>query len=268
MDVGDIVRSHYGRAGLDAVLLAVLEDAGVDTERMTAADLGGLDQLHAGGVPATAELLSRLELRSQTRLLDVGCGIGGPSRVAAATYGCPVVGVDLSPDFVRAATALTERVGLGTLVHHEVLSADALGFEDGSFDRALMIHVGMNLPDKGAVFAEVRRVLRPGGLFGLFEQMRTGEGALPYPMPWARDASSSFVSDPATYVELLEAAGFDVVLREDRTGTVTGAAAGRRPGSLGPAAVFGPGFTERFDHLAAATRAGLLAPVLLLARAR
>jgi MPBQ/MSBQ methyltransferase len=97
--------------------------------------------------------------------------------------------------------------------------------------------------------------------------MRTGEGALRYPMPWARDASSSFVSDPATYVELLEAAGFDVVLREDRTGTVTGAAAGRRPGSLGPAAVFGPGFIERFDHLAAATRAGLLAPVLLLARA-
>ena len=45
----------------------------------------------------------------------------------------------------------------------------------------------MNLPDKPAVFAEVRRVLAEGGLFGLFEQVRTGPGTLTYPLPWAQD---------------------------------------------------------------------------------
>jgi SAM-dependent methyltransferase len=168
---------------------------------------------------------------------------------------------------VGVAAAFTRRVGLDSLVQHRVVAVDALGLEDGSFNRAMMVHVGMNIPDKGAVFAEVRRALRPGGLFGLFEQMRTGEGALPYPLPWAEDESSSVLVEPSTYVQLLEPAGFVVEETADRTPSLARAGPAAA-GLLGPAAVSGPGFAERMSNNVAATRAGLLAPVLVLARAR
>ena len=160
---------------------------------MTVDDLGGLDQLHAGSLPATRYLLERLELDDQTRLLDVGCGIGGASRVAAANYRCPVVGIDLSPEFIRVGRQLTEQVGLAGLVDLRVASGDRIDLDDASLDRAMIIHVGMNIPDKPAVFAEVRRVLKPGGTFGLYEQMQVGRGVPNYPLPWAEDERSSFV---------------------------------------------------------------------------
>ena len=191
--VPDLVRGHYRRQGLADGVLHALEQSGVDMTSLTASDLAPIDQLHAGGAPATAHLLGQLALDPQTRLLDVGCGIGGPARLAAAGSSSPVVGVDLSPDFVEAARILTDRVGLTRLVEHQVSSGESLAFRDASFDRAMMIHVGMNIPDKAAVFAEVRRVLRPGGVFGLYEQMRTADGELPYPLPWSEDERCSFV---------------------------------------------------------------------------
>ena len=89
-------------------------------------------------------------------------------------------------------------------------AGESTPLDDGSFDAAVMVHVGMNLPEKTAVFAEVHRLLRPGGGFALYEQVRTGEGNLPYPLPWAEDERSSFVETVADYRAHLEAAGFEV----------------------------------------------------------
>jgi MPBQ/MSBQ methyltransferase len=122
----------------------------------------------------------------------------------------------------------------------------------------------MNLPDKAAVFAEVRRVLSDGGRFGLYDQMRTGEGELPLPLPWAESSESSFVATPEEYADLLTAAGFDVVQTEDRTAALGGPPQAGR-GGLSPQAIFGPAFGERIGNNIAATRAGLLAPVLMVA---
>ena len=81
-------------------------------------------------------------------LLDIGCGIGGPSRFFAEERGCRVTGIDLTDDYVRTATALAARVGLGGQVSYRQASALALPFEAARFDGAYMIHVGMNIEDK------------------------------------------------------------------------------------------------------------------------
>lgn len=263
--VGDVVRRHYGGSDFEHRVLAALAERGVDTDHLTGDDLAVADQLHAGGLPATEHLLESLHLGPNTRLLDVGCGIGGPARVAAARYSCRVVGLDLSPDFIRAATELTGRAGLAHLVEHEVASVEHTDLPDASFDRAMLVHVGMNLPDKAAVFAEVRRVLRPGGLFGLYEQMRTGTGTPRYPLPWAEDERSSFLAAPTEYAAILEAAGFTVEEQENRTAAMAGGS--DAPPDLGPAAVFGASFADRFANNVAATRAGLVQPVVMVARA-
>jgi SAM-dependent methyltransferase len=73
-----------------------------------------------------------------------------------------------------------------------------------------MIHVGMNIADKGGVFREVKRVLKPGGLFAIFDIMRTAGGAPRYPVPWALSEETSFVADAQAYRAALEEAGFRV----------------------------------------------------------
>lgn len=266
MAAEDLVRDHYSGDDLEVRVLTALRGAGVDIDRLQVADLAGLDHLHAGGVPATTHLLDRLELAPRTPLLDVGSGVGGPARLAAARHGCPVTGIDLSPDFVALARSLTERVGLGGLVSYDEGSATALPHDDATFARAMLVHAGMNIPDKGAMVAEVRRVLAPGGLFGLYEQVRTGDGDLTYPLPWADDASTSFVETRERYVELLEGAGFQVQLDEDRT-AANAAAGPPPPGTLGPDALFGPAFAERVGNAIAAAMEGTLSSVVLVARA-
>src|ERR1700712_2604215 len=161
MDVRDLVTSHYSGGNLSEIILHALAEHDVDIDQLGPADLFALDQLHAGGAPATKHVLDRLEVGPGVRVLDVGCGIGGASRMAAMA-GAEVTGIDLTPDFVEAATALTQRAGLDDRATFLATPGEALPFDDGSFDAALMVHVGMNIPDKQAVFAEVHRVLAEG----------------------------------------------------------------------------------------------------------
>jgi ubiquinone/menaquinone biosynthesis C-methylase UbiE len=263
MATEETVRDHYSGDGLEARVLDALREHGVDVDHLKVDDLSGLDQLHAGGVASTEHLLDALGVTADSRVLDVGSGIGGPSRVAA-TRGCAVTGVDLSPDFVDVARAITERVGLTDRASFEVGSATAMPFDDATFDRAMLNHVGMNIEAKDRVFAEVRRVLVPGGRFAVYEQMRVADGDLTFPMPWAEDESSSFVETRERYRELLEDAGFRIEADEDRTAFAAGPP---EPGALTPAPVFGAGFVERIGNNIAATMAGTLKPILIVARA-
>ncbi len=267
MDIEAIVRDHYGRDDLETVMLDALRGAGVDIDQLQVEDLSGLDQLHAGSVPATEHLLDALALTADTSLLDVGAGVGGPARLAAARHGGRVTGIDLSPEFVEVARRLTERVGLTDRVAFDVGSATAMPYDDAAFSRAMLIHVGMNIPEKDRVFTEVHRVLEPGGRFAVYEQMRVGDGDLTYPLPWATDESSSFVETREWYVQALQAAGFAVDSDEDRTAAVAAAGGPVGTGALGPGDVFGAGFDERIGNNIADTMAGKLSPILIVARA-
>jgi SAM-dependent methyltransferase len=263
MSVHDLVTSHYGTEDLVEVILDALAAHGVDVDRLTASDLVPVDQLHAGGPAATLEVLERLQLTDGARLLDVGSGLGGPTRLAASTLPVHVTGTDITPEVVDTARALTQRAGLADRVAFEVASGASLPFDSASFDAAMMIHVGMNIDDKRAVFADVRRVLRPGGLFVVFDQMRTGPGDLPYPLPWATDERSSFVESPSDYAGHLTAAGFTVEATEDRTPSTGPGGAG----TLGPQVVFGQEFVRRIANNMQATDDGTLAAVLMVGRA-
>lgn len=270
MDVADIITDHYGAAtaGIGQRVRAALAAAGKDPERVGFSDLAAYDELHAGGLAATQHLLAQLALTPTSRLLDVGSGIGGAARAAAATYSCQVTGVDLTEQFVATATELTALVGLAGRVSFRTTSAQQLPFEDAAFDRAMMIHVGMNVADKAAVFGEVRRVLDRGGRFAVYDQMRLAPGPLTYPLPWAQDESSSFLCSPAEYEDLLGAAGFEVLTTEDRTPAAGGPpAADANAAAAGPDVVFGAAFAQRIANNLAAARAGVLGAVLVLARA-
>jgi ubiquinone/menaquinone biosynthesis C-methylase UbiE len=101
-------------------------------------------------------------------------------------------------------------------VSYRCTSALALPFAPGTFDGAYMLHVGMNIKDKMAVFAEIRRVLKSQGVFGIYDVMQESEGELSFPVPWASSAETSFVESAAAYRRLLDAAGFEVRTERSR----------------------------------------------------
>jgi SAM-dependent methyltransferase len=269
VDIRELVTGHYGDTGLADRILETLREAGTDVESLRVGDLAPVDQLHAGGAAATEYVLERLDGDADTRLLDVGCGVGGPARLAAASGIGTVTGVDLTEAFVEAAEQLTGMVGLGDTVSFRANAGEELPFDDGSFDAAMMIHVGMNIPDKQAVFIEVRRVLVPGGRFVIYDQMRCGDGDLPFPLPWAVDARSSFVESPHDYAGQLTAVGFEVEDTVNRTRAVAGGPGGPGgpPGAMDQTVLFGSEFARRIDNNIAATKAGDLGAVVVVARA-
>jgi MPBQ/MSBQ methyltransferase len=264
MDVSDLVRGYYGADGsLSATIVRALASGGIDVDALQHADLALVDHLHAGGAPATQHVLERLGAGPEQRLLDVGSGVGGPSRMAALS-GAIVTGVDLTPEFVEAATELTARVGLDGNPRFVTASAESLPFEDATFDAAMMVHAGMNMPDKAAVFREVRRVLVPGSRFVLYEQMATGTDELAFPLPWAEDARASFLESVESYSGKLEAAGFTIEDIDDRTDFVLGP---RPSAPVGPADVYGHIYVEGIGNYVAAAKAGKLHATVVTAAA-
>ncbi|MDA0265913.1 MAG: methyltransferase domain-containing protein [Cyanobacteria bacterium] len=97
-------------------------------------------------------------------LLDVGCGIGGSSRILAQDYGFSVIGVTISPQQVQRAQALTPE----TLdAQFQVDDAMALSFPDASFDVVWSVEAGPHMPNKAIFAQELMRVLKPGGVLVL-----------------------------------------------------------------------------------------------------
>ena len=273
MELEQAVARHYAHGSLEEAILNALAAAGKDVNRLTPKDLAPVDEFHVGGRLATMAFAEQFGLRPGMRLLDVGCGLGGAARYFAHEHGCQVTGIDLSGEYVGVANALAARVGLGERVSCQAGSALALPFAAGSFDAAYMFHVGMNIENKSKLFAEVRRVLAPSGLFGIYDVMRLAAGELSYPVPWASGPESSFVADAATYRRLLVAAGFEVLKERDRRDfalevfeLMRSRGAGGGPGPLGLHIVMGASAAQKVKNMIGDISAGLIAPTEMICR--
>ncbi|WFU44660.1 class I SAM-dependent methyltransferase [Bradyrhizobium sp. CB82] len=248
----DGVRDHYRATGLTERLKTALSVLGPEERRLDPQQLAALDQFHTRGFAATAELAKLAEIAADMSVLDVGSGVGGPARFLAATYGCRVIGVDLSEPFVDAARYLTERTGLTGQVSFETASVVELPFDDGRFEVALLQHVAMNIPDRAGLYREIRRVLKTGGRFATFDVV-SHSGEPHYPVPWARTPATSFLLSAAATREAIEAAGFRTLVWQDDTEAAKAWVAQLRasgpPPSLNLGVVMGPAFAELSANL-------------------
>ncbi|MEM7058173.1 MAG: methyltransferase domain-containing protein [Pseudomonadota bacterium] len=212
------VSAHYTTGGLTDRVRGALKELGVDPDAATAEDLKACDEFHTGGVQSSDALLEFLTITPETRVLDIGCGIGGPARLLASRYGCRSTGVDLTQEFVDTAKDLSAMVGLSDQTSFLQGSGLDLPVEDSSAHLALLLHVGMNIEDKAGLFAEAHRALSPGGIFAVFDVMRGADDStgLVFPLPWSSVAKTSFVVPPGAYKDAATATGFTLIHERDR----------------------------------------------------
>ena len=267
-DISTKVRAHYNPTDLTGRIKSALAKITSGEQTWTVPQLAPLDQFHVRGILATAELAGFAGVGPSTRVLDLGCGIGGPARYLAATFGCNVTGVDLSPAFIDAANYLTARCGLSDRARFEVGDALDLPFEDAAFDTIFLQHVAMNIENRPVLYAEVRRILAPSGRFVNYDLVLR-DGDVIYPTPWARDPSTSFLLSEGATRTALEQAGFKVRLWRDDTETALDwfkAVQAGPPSGLNLAVVMGPDFLPATGNLVRnirENRLGVLSAVLV-----
>ena len=237
--MSDKVSAHYGSGGELADKIAdSLRGEGKDLAALRPTDLSYIDEFHFLGREATLRLAAQMNLDPNSRVLDIGSGLGGAARTLAAEYACHVTGIDLTPAYCEVAGVMSDWVGLAGRTSFQLGDATDLPFADRRFDAAISQHAAMNIAARDRLYAEAHRVLLPGGRFAIYDILQ-GEGGDPlYPAPWAREASISHLVTSQAMQRLLAAAGFEILEIQDSSQEsldwLRARSAGARPGGTPP----------------------------------
>jgi phosphoethanolamine N-methyltransferase len=130
--------------------------------------------LSPGGAAEIERLLEGSDI-SGCAVLDVGCGLGAIDELLVGEYrAASVIGIDLDPLLLADMQARIERAQMSDRIRGMQVVAGPLPFADGSFDVVFSKDSLVQIPDKPAIFAEVLRVLRPGGRFIASDWLRGG----------------------------------------------------------------------------------------------
>lgn len=208
---------QYTRENIYETIVKRLHEQGVEKNKITREHISSVDEFHIKGAEVSLEMAKEAELSKELKVLDVGCGIGGPARMIADVFGCSVTGVDLTNEFIRTASLLSQLVGLSGKTEFMTADATELPFEDNIFDVVWTQHAQMNIEEKEKLYSEIHRVLKREGRFIYYDIFSSEKEDLKFPLPWADDSSISFLIELNDFGRLMKETGFKELLRKERT---------------------------------------------------
>ncbi|OQP62693.1 hypothetical protein A3860_27165 [Niastella vici] len=212
-----LIEAHYAHDHLYETILQALARTGIMPGNITRKDMAPIDEFHVRGQEVSRELAAAAGLQPGMRILDAGCGLGGTCRLLADEYGCVVTGIDITADYIRTAQQLSALTGLQHATRFVTGSVLALPFDNNSFDTVFTQHVQMNIADKKTFYSEVHRVLITGARFVYYDILSHDQLPIQFPVPWASDASMSFLATSPQLQELLIETGFQRIQVKDET---------------------------------------------------
>jgi len=236
----------------------------------------GMGFLSPGGPEEVAAIVRGLDLAGAA-LLDIGCGSGGPAMVLAREQGAEVIGIDVEPQLIDRSRRLAAEARLGDKVSFKLVEPGPLPFAAETFDVVFSKDALLHIPDKQALYKEVLRVLKPGGVFAASDWL-AGEGAaqdealLSYIELVGLDFTMATAAETAA---AMRDAGFEAVSTVDRNAWYAEVSAREVAAIDGPLrdgiiAVSSPEIHARWlaarKQLAEATRRGALRPTHLRGR--
>jgi ubiquinone/menaquinone biosynthesis C-methylase UbiE len=124
---------------------------------------------HPGGLKATRELVKACHISQGSYVLEIGCGIGKTPCKIVEDIGCQIVGIDLSAEMVKKALARAHLKGMQANLDFAAADAQALPFNNDTFDAVICESVNAFVPDKAKALQEYTRVVKPGGYIGINE---------------------------------------------------------------------------------------------------
>ncbi len=151
----------------------------------------GTGFLSPGGPEAVAEIVKGYDMKDK-RVLDIGCGLGVVELILARDHGARVTGIDIEAGLVRRANELMDRSGLAGRVECRLVDPGPLPLEDASFDMVFGKDSWIHVADKAGFFAEIFRVLKPGGMLLAGDWMRSDK-------PYGKDMEVFFEMEGLTY---------------------------------------------------------------------
>lgn len=211
------IETHYTSHNLIETIIQALEKEGVHKHEITRTTIAAIDEFHVRGQEVSHELAVAAGIQPGSRALDVGCGLGGACRLLADEFGCNVTGIDITVEYIRTAQQLSELLGLQHSTHFVHGSALELPFSNNSFDIVWTQHVQMNIADKPALYAEIERVLAANGRFIYYDILGNDHAPIHFPVPWASDASLSYLITSHELRDLLHKAGLQSIAIKDET---------------------------------------------------
>lgn len=246
-----------------------------DHAQLRVEDLTSFDQYHYHGVEAVDTAIETLSLCSQSRLLEVGAGIGGPSRYVAQRVGCEVTALELQPDLHALGESLTGRCSLDGLVRHICGDILAHPFDAGAFNAVMSLLVFLHIEDRANLFAACHRILEAGGLMFIEDFTKLREPTSAQWRDLGEKVMCSYLPTPDEYLSHLSNAGFTMHLVEDMTSSWTAFTAERleafRASHQRHLALHGAAITEGLEDFYATVaglyRCGVLGGIRILATA-
>lgn len=180
--------------------------------------LNGFDQIHAGGIKATQDILQNLAIKEGDRILELGGGLGGVARLIAKKYRSFVVNLDLSIDYTVTGKRLTELCDDCKGVFFITADATNCPLKENSFELVWLQHVNMNIENKKQMFSEIGRLLKKKGYLVFHEWFLSGmPEEIKLPLPWADDMNLNHLCSFDEFANLAKKEGFEIEFFKNET---------------------------------------------------